>query len=178
MLAGCVHKWMMRIRVRMKMLIFPLLLLAGCGTGEQGDNATGAPEARKSAVQTAELTGLYESGSAQLRNQLCVIDKGTGNARFGLVVWGANQHSCSGSGTIVREGSTLRLGMAGDEECTIEGAIENGTVTLPEDLPAGCSYYCGARAQMAGASFEKTGGTAEDAMRATDLVGEPLCAGI
>jgi hypothetical protein len=162
----------------MKRLILPLLLLAGCGTGEQGDNATGAPEARKSAVQTAELTGLYEGGSPQLRNQLCVIDRGTGDARFGLVVWGENQHSCSGSGAIVREGSTLQLRMAGDEECQIEGTIENGNVTLPQEVPEGCNYYCGARARMTGVTLEKTGGTAEDAMRATDLVGESLCAGI
>jgi hypothetical protein len=162
----------------MKRLLIPLLLLAGCGTGESGDNATGAQDARKSAVQTAELTGLYEGGPAQLRNQLCVIDRGTGNARFGLVVWGENQHSCSGSGTVVREGSTLRLQMAGDEECRIEGTIDNGNVTLPQQIPEGCNYYCGARARMAEVTFEKTGGTAEDAMRAADLVGEPLCAGI
>lgn len=154
---------------------FAALLLAACGTQAPDAGNQSAPDPGKAAVQTAELTGLYEGGPAERRNQLCIVDRAAGDSRFGLVVWGANDHSCSGAGQAVREGDILRLAMAGDEQCTIEARIENGNVTLPEALPEGCAYYCGARAQMAGATFEKTGGTAEDAMRATDLVGEPLC---
>ncbi len=160
-----------------KALILPLLL-AACGTGESAKNAatevSEAPEARKAAVQTAELTGLYETDGPR-PSQMCIIDRRSGMSRFGLVVWSANDHSCSGSGEAVQEGGVVRLSMAGDEECVIEAAIQGTTVALPLTLPDGCAYYCGARAQMAGITFEKTGGTAEDAMRAADLVGDPLC---
>jgi hypothetical protein len=65
--------------------------------------------------------------------------------------------------------------MTGDEQCVIEARIDGTRVTMPQTLPAGCAYYCGAGARMTGAAFDKTGGTAEDAMRAIDLVGDRLC---
>ena len=157
--------------------LFPFLL-AGCGTGDPGNQVAGVPQARKAAVQTAELTGLYEGGSGEQRDQMCILDRGTGNARFGLVTWGANQSSCSGEGVAVRSGDTLRLTMEGDETCVLEAQIDGGNVQFPAQAGPGCSYYCGAGATLAGLTLEKTGGTAEDAMRATDLVGDPLCAGL
>ena len=156
-----------------------LLLLAGCqdSGSEAGNAAEASRSASSAAVATAGLTGLFEGGAGSPRNQLCILDRGAGNAKFGLVVWGANQHSCSGSGSAVREGSRLSLAMAGDSTCVIEASIEGERVTLPAKLPEGCAYYCGARARMEGAAFTRTGSSAADAMRATDLVGEPLCAG-
>jgi hypothetical protein len=167
----------------MKRLLIALALLGACGTSEeQPGNAAGAEEAAQDAVadavRTASLTGLYEGGAAEQTNQLCIIDRGSGNARFGLVVWGENLHSCSGTGGAVREDGVLRLTMAGDETCAIEATIEDGIVTLPDTLPEGCAYYCGARAGLAGATFQRTGTSAQDAMTAVDLVGEPLCAGM
>ena len=159
----------------MKKRLFLLLLpLAGCGTGDAPGNGASA-EAPAKAVQTSELTGLYESGDGPQRNQMCIVDRATGDSRFGLVVWGPEQRSCSGSGQATREGNVLRLAMTGDEQCVIEARIDGTRVTLPQTLPAGCSYYCGAGAQMTGAAFNKTGGTAQDALRAVDLVGDPLC---
>lgn len=166
----------------MKRLLIALLLLGACGTSEEQANRSGAEaeanEAVADAVRTASLTGLYEGRVGDQTNQLCIIDRGSGDARFGLVVWGGNMHSCSGSGGAVRDDGVLRLTMAGDETCTIEAAIEGGVVTLPEAVPDGCSYYCGARARLNGATFRRSGTTAEDAMKAVDLVGEPLCAGM
>ena len=159
--------------------------LAGCGGSDSdgGNAANGAtPDeeahgAVKKAVATAGLTGLYEGGAGPQKSQLCIVDKGTGNATFGINVWGANMHSCSGSGGVVRAGERLTLTMAGDSTCRIDATIRDGIVTLPESLPEGCGYYCGARARFAGASFTRTGGTAEDAMRAQDLAGDSLCEG-
>lgn len=156
-------------------------VLSSCGGAEEeaaADNVrTAAPQPAKAAVQTANLTGLYEGGDAPQRNQLCIIDRGPGNAGFGLVVWGEALHSCSGVGEAARSGEVLRLSMAGDEQCEIEARIVGGKVTLPDTLPEGCAYYCGARARMNGVGFDKVGGTAADAMRAADLVGDPLCGG-
>ena len=155
-----------------------LALLAGCsGQGEGGGNqAAGEAPAGKAAPggRLTSLTGLYEGGEVQPPNQMCIIEKG-GEARFGLVVWGSNQHSCSGSGTVARSGNILSLRMAGDEACTIDAMISGKTVTLPTAIPDGCAYYCGERARMAGAVLTQQGDTETDAGKAKDLVGDPLC---
>jgi hypothetical protein len=66
--------------------------------------------------------------------------------------------------------------MAGDSPCAIEARIDGGRVIFPASLPRGCAYYCAPGVQAAGVTFAKTGGTREDAVRARDIVGDPLCA--
>lgn len=145
-----------------------LILLAGCGQG--GGNAAGA-------AQTDTLTGLYEGGTGVRRDQLCMIEK-DGRASFGLVRWGAGERSCGGSGLVTRDGDRLRLVLDGDDACTIEARIDGARVSLGAGLSPECTrYYCGDGAQLAGARFDKVGGTEADARRATDLVGDPLCPG-
>lgn len=166
-----------------KLLILLVVALSACGTGEDDSRNAAGPDAAAGnavadAVRTAGLTGLYEGGQAGTPSQLCIVDRGSGDARFGLVVWGANTHSCSGTGSATQEGEVLRLAMAGDESCTIEARIQGGTITLPAEVAPGCAYYCGARASLGGASFKLRGGTPQDAMKAKDLVGEPLCEGM
>jgi hypothetical protein len=172
-----------------RQIVFLPLLLTACGAqdsmtnngapastaGAPGESAASSTPA--AAVQTASLTGLYESGPAERRNQMCVVDRATGDARFGLVVWGAGSEGCSGAGAAVRQGDVLRLTMSGDEACTIEARIEGTRVSFPGAVPPGCAYYCSRGARFAGAAFDKTGGTAEDAMRAQDLAGDRLCSG-
>lgn len=164
----------------MKKIWMALVLVAGCGAGKEKAEDAPAGKSTGKAIQVAGpagLTGLYEGGGSTRPNQMCVIDKGEGSAQFGLVVWGGNMNSCAGSGTVAQKGDKLTLTMAGDQSCTIEASVQGGNVTLPDTLPSGCSYYCGAQAKMGGASFAKKGGTAEDAMKAKDLVGESLCTG-
>lgn len=162
----------------MKRLVLLSLLLAGCGgSGGQGDGNASAPASPQggSSGAVSTLTGLYEGGQGAPRNQLCMVVNSDTDTRFGLVVWGANQHSCSGSGSAEREGNRLRLRMTGDETCTIEARIEGNTVVLPDSLPQGCAYYCGARATMTGARFTQAGTGRDEAIKAKDLVGDPLC---
>ena len=171
------------------LLLLPLLLLGACRAQEgmsnnaAGSSAGGAPaagsggtEAPAAPVQTTTLTGLYESGAAPRRNQMCAVEAG-GRARFGLVVWSAPNESCSGNGTATRSGNSLRLTMQGDEPCTIDARIEGTRVTFPPNVPAGCAYYCSRGGRLAGAAFDKTGGADADAARARDLIGDQLCGG-
>jgi hypothetical protein len=168
----------------MKKSFLPLLLLAACSGGDGGNNmaasdqrsASAAPKAARPGEPPAltTLVGLYEGGESSRPHRMCVVEEG-GGTRFGLVVWGGNDHSCSGAGTVTREGATLRLAMTGDSACTIPATISGKTVTLPSELPAGCSYYCGASADMKGVSLTQTGTTEAEAAKAQDLVGEPLC---
>jgi hypothetical protein len=153
-----------------------IIALAGCSGGEGGGNSAGSAPARSGGpVQTATLTGLYESGDGSRRNQLCIVEREGGRTTFGLVTWGDNNRNCSGSGLARRDGDRLRLQMEGDETCAIDAALVGAQVTLPASLPQGCAYYCGPSAQLAGARFDKTGGEQADARRAVDLAGEPLC---
>lgn len=165
----------------MKKLLIVLLMLAGCSRGgepQEGGNAAAPVGPAKSEARPGEigsLVGLYEGGEVSRTNQLCMVEGEGGETRFGLVVWGANLHSCSGSGTAVREGDRIRLQMAGDESCAIEARISGGSIVLPESVPDGCAYYCGADARLTAASFKKVGSGAQEAAKAKDLVGDPLC---
>jgi hypothetical protein len=162
----------------MRKLLFPAFaLLAGCdregrvaGNGAANQSVT-APA--RGPVQTATLTGLYESAGAR-PSQLCITEQGRA-ARFGLVTRRNGQAGCSGAGSATRNGATLRLVMDGESACAIEARLDGGRVTFPTTLPRGCAYYCAPGAGAGGAAFAKTGGTREDAARARDIVGDPLC---
>jgi len=166
----------------MKRLLILLLLAAGCRQVEhkeegQGGNQIAAQPAGGAAQggRITSLTGLYEGGQTEPRNQLCLVENSATDTRFGLVVWGAAQHSCSGSGSAERSGDRLRLTMTGDETCAIDARIEGNRVVLPDAVPDGCAYYCGARATMTGARFTQAGTGRDEAIKAKDLVGDPLC---
>jgi len=156
-----------------------LIALAGCRGGEQAGGNDAANRAQPTGpVQTNTLTGLYEGGTSPRRNQLCMIERDGGRTTFGLVVWGPGDTSCSGSGPAAREGDRLVLRLDGDESCALAAQTDGRRVTLPASIPEACArYYCGSGAQMTGATFDKVAGTQADAMRAADLVGDPLCAG-
>ena len=166
----------------MKKSLLILLLLAGCGRGDsppdnQASAGTSTPAPRTAAPKAAaeeRLTGLYEGGAGAQKDQLCIVEKGK-EARFGLIVWGGNLHSCSGAGVAVREGDRLSLRMTGDETCTIDATLKGDTIAFPAALPTGCAYYCGARASLAGARFTRTGATEAEAHKATDIAGDRLC---
>ena len=164
-----------------------LFVLASCSSGAEQRQGSGnqsaaaeQPPAATGAAPPAEarltsLSGLYEGGKGDPKHQMCILEERGGKQSFGLVIWGGNMHSCAGTGTATREGNVLKLAMAGDSACTIEAKIAGITVTLPESVPQGCSYYCGAQAKLSGAQLSQVGTTKADAMKAKDLVGEPLC---
>lgn len=160
----------------MRTCFLALVLLAGCGPQDKGGgNESDAPASKAVFPASAGLTGLYEGGSAPRTDQLCMIEAGKAPIRFGLVVWGANDHSCLGAGDAVREGDRLRLTMAGDSTCRIEARIEGDKILLPAQVPEGCAYYCGARARFAERTLTRKGADAAAARKATDLAGDPLC---
>jgi hypothetical protein len=160
-----------------KLLVLVFCLAPGCGQrgGEPGNEAAAPPAGQRGPVQTATLTGLYET-SGTPPSQLCITEQGRA-ARFGLVIRRNGRPGCSGAGTAVRSGASLRLTMNGDSPCAIAARLEGGRLSFPASLPATCSYYCapGAAAGAGGMTFEKTGGTSADARRARDIVGDPLC---
>jgi hypothetical protein len=171
----------------MKKALIILLLVAGCDApNRQGGNDAAAPAGEASAgplaapggaspARAGSLTGLYEGPRGETVDQLCMIDQGPGRARFGLVVWGSDMHSCLGEGQAERKGDQLLLRMSGDSSCEISATVKDNMIALPGAVPEGCAYYCGTRARLVGVSFTRSGGGLDDAMRAKDLVGDPLC---
>ncbi len=169
------------------LLLAVTMLFAACGGGAEGEgnkagsagsvtgSGSGSGAAASGPIRAGDsLTGLYEKKEGGLSSQLCIVERGSA-ARFGLNLWGANMHSCSGAGTAVREGDRLTLTMAGDRACAIVARIEGNAIRLPDSVPEGCSYYCGARARMTGLSLARTGTSEADALKARDVVDEPLC---
>jgi hypothetical protein len=160
-----------------KLLVPVCLIAAGCGqesaqpANGSGDGIVTAPA--RGPVQTATLTGLYE-GAGTPPSQLCISEQRQ-VARFGLVTRRDGRPGCSGAGTATRAGPILRLVMNGESACAIEARLDSGRVTFPARLPRGCSYYCAPGADAGGVVFVKTGGSREDALRARDIVGDPLC---
>ena len=163
----------------MELALLLVIALAGCrGEETQQGNAATPASAPGAPVQTATLTGLYEGGTAPRRNQMCMIEREGRGTTFGFVTWGPGDKNCSGSGTATKEGNALRLRLDGDESCALAARVDGKRVTLPGSIPTECQrYYCGDGAQMSGATFDKVGGEQADAMRAVDLVGDPLCGG-
>lgn len=157
----------------MKRVLLGLVLVTGCGADAGGNQAVPAPRAK---VDTTSLAGLYEGGPSLQPNQMCMIGDTASRAAFGIVARGAN--SCAGSGIAEREGDVLRLTMSGDQACTIEARVEGGRVILPSSVPEGCSYYCSPGASLAGLDFDKKGSGRDEALKASDPVGESLCAGL
>jgi hypothetical protein len=163
----------------MNKYLLAVALLAGCSPGQNGGNQaapTGSGQTAKvEPARLGALTGLYEGGNGGPRHQMCVVEGKGGGLRFGLVVWGGNTHSCSGSGTIRRQGDRVRLVMAGDSPCELDAVISGKGIRFPHEVPSGCAYYCGARASLAGAELTQTGTSRKSALSAKDIVGDPLC---
>jgi len=165
----------------MRKALILILGLAGCGqNGDIANRATPVNRADRipiapgsAPVQTATLTGLYEGGGAR-PSQMCVVER-DGRARFGLVTWQGERPGCSGAGAAVRTGNLLRLTMDGESACAIDARITGSAVAFPTGVPRGCAYYCAPGAPLSGLTFAKTGGANTDALRARDLVGDPLC---
>lgn len=168
----------------MKRFLLLFLLVAACD-GVQADRnqaATrpaegGAPGSHASPGKSGppdSLVGLYEGGTGPLRSQLCMVAKG-GVTLFALLVRGDAEHSCAGAGRAERSGGRLTLKMAGDEACTIDARLAEGRIAFPAGLPSGCAYYCARGARMDGASFTRTGSGEAEALKATDIAGDPLC---
>jgi hypothetical protein len=161
--------------MRKKLIL--LFCLAGCAPGAGGADRAERPVRSngpsRPPAQTWTLTGLYETSGAR-PSQICIVEQSR-RARFGLVTWQSGRPGCSGAGAAVRRGDALTLTMDGESGCTIEARVRGPAVTFPAELPRGCAYYCAPGAPLAALVFTKTGGRSEDALRARDLVGDPLC---
>lgn len=160
--------------------LIPILLVAGCGDDRNDVNEAAAKAAApvfRADGALADLTGLWEDGPLAARSQMCIVENSGGPARFALLRWGKGDRSCSGGGTVERDGKVLRFTMAGESACAFDARLNGTGLTIDGEVPSGCAYYCTAGTSLAGARFTLVAPSIEDALRARDLVGEPLCGG-
>ncbi|QPQ55392.1 hypothetical protein IC614_01920 [Allosphingosinicella flava] len=123
----------------------------------------------------ADLTGLWEAGTERAKSQMCIIEDAKVGASFAVVLRGQGERSCSGGGTLRRDGATVHIVMAGESDCAFDAAVAGMDIVFPRSVPAGCAYYCTAGTSFSGARLSLVAPSIEDARRARDLVGEPLC---
>jgi hypothetical protein len=157
----------------MRKALILLALLAGCSRQPEPERDHAAhrePRPHRPLGHLRSLTGLYQSGESRL----CIIQRRR-SADFGLVIRGQGAASCSGSGRVRRIGRRLRFTMAGESPCTLNATIDHLSIVMPASAPRGCAYYCGTPARLTNVRLTRNGGTKGAAMRARDLVGEPLC---
>lgn len=160
-------------------LLMTALLLGGCCRSEPAPPARHEikpqPPVKPQPALLTRLTGRYQDAASAGAGRLCIIE-GKRTVRFGIVIGGGSAPSCSGSGTVSRRRNGLRLAMSGDSPCAWRVGIEGDTLIFPADMPPGCRYYCGAGATLAGVRLRQIGTGSREAMKAKDLVGDPLCA--
>lgn len=153
----------------MRTLFLIFAALAGCSSGTPTD----APQADAAAGEA--VAGLYErTGAAATPDRICIAGQGT-NARFGLVTWGVDNHSCTARGGVTGEPPALTLAIAGGPACTLRATVTASGLTLQAPDGAECAYYCGAKAAFVPGDFVRVGSSPADLAKATDIVGESLC---
>ncbi|MGF1549607.1 MAG: hypothetical protein ACFBQW_03610 [Sphingomonadaceae bacterium] len=156
-------------------LAFLLLFAASCERRETPSPPPAPPPAQVGLVGFQRpMTGLYRDGRGGPASELCIVEEGR-IARFGLVAWGGNDHSCSGAGRVERRGDHLLFTMEGEGFCRFTASYDGRRILLSEAPQGNCSYYCGARARFAGLDFARIGATPAAAAQATDLAGGALC---
>lgn len=157
--------------LRLSILILALLLAGACRR-TPGPEPTSADQPRSQPRpepdRLAELTGFYQAQGSESR--LCIIGGG-----FGIVVTGQGDSSCGGSGRAVREAQGVRFTMQGDSACSFVARVSGRSLLIPDAIPAGCDYYCGSGATLAGARLAQLGAGRTAAVKARDMTGEPLC---
>ena len=154
-----------------------LLVLAACSPQQEADGNRSESQSRSFAgrpLAFGGLSGLYESGAAPDRSQMCILRRGH-STQFGLVVRKSPTDLCSGSGVALSVSGGIEFRMNGDSRCRIRGRISGQKIIFPAMVERGCAYYCGGRADLANIAFARMKGGRRAARSARDLVGEPLC---
>ncbi|GAC1573414.1 MAG: hypothetical protein NVS3B5_02980 [Sphingomicrobium sp.] len=104
------------------------------------------------------------------RDRLCIA--GAGEAlRAGLIAYAADgAANCSLAGKLEQAATEWTLIPKGDSNCRIGLSLAGNKLAIA-NVRAGCSYYCGPGASLAGKVFTRD----PKASPAVDLAGDPLC---
>lgn len=104
-------------------------------------------------------------------DRLCVVPAGNATKLGAGVDYGEGQ-SCAASGTVERDGGTLKVRFG---DCRFEAGFDGERITFPAELPVACDRYCTGRGSLAALTVERLGESVSEAatLRAPD--GRLLC---
>lgn len=154
-------------------LIFALLLTA-C---HEAPPVTDTPGSRLEAIAVARglvadpaKAGLGGSWASDT-DKLCVVP-GDGPTRLGASVAYGEGQACAASGTVERDGGTLKVTFG---ECRFEASFDGERIVFPAELPSACDRYCTGRASLTALTVERLSESASEAETLRSAGGKLLC---
>ena len=153
-----------------------LLALAAC-SGGQGGNAQAPQDLESAAIERglvrdpddSDLTGLY----ARDTDRICIARTGS-TYRIGAFVDYGDRITCSGTGTVERDGETLRVAL-GKDGCSFDAQYDGDRIKFPGVLPDACKALCARRASFTGLEVTRLSESAAEAAAMRDAGGRRLC---
>lgn len=168
----------------MRLALVLALALAGCGGAAEKSATIDDANPLEAAARDANLvvdpgetppTGLYELVHSSGTDAVCVVPASGDRYRFGLIASFGSTLNCEGKGDARHSGNVLTLDFDG-AECRFSASYDGQSLTLPGQVPEGCSRLCGPRASMSGVSVSRVywdeGGARRLRSRSD---GTPLC---
>ncbi len=154
-----------------------LLLLAACSGGQGGGNAQAPQDLESAAIERglvrdpedSDLTGLY----ARDTDRICIVRAGS-RYRIGAHVDYGERITCSGAGTVERNGATLRVTL-GKSGCDFDAQYDGERIKFPGVLPDACKPLCTRRASFTGLEVARLSESAAEAAAMRDAGGRRLC---
>jgi hypothetical protein len=153
------------------------LLLAACSGGQGSGNAQAPQDLESAAIERglvrnpddSDLTGLY----ARDTDRVCVVRAGS-TYRIGAYVDYGDRITCSGSGTVERNGATLRI-VLGKQGCSFDAQYDGDRIRFPGTLPDACKQLCARRAAFTGLEVTRLSESTAEAAAMRDAGGRRLC---
>jgi len=160
----------------MRAALVLLLALAACSGGQSG-NAQAPQDLETAAIERglvrdpddSDLTGLY----ARDTDRICVVRAGS-SYRIGAYVDYGDRITCSGAGTVERNGATLRIAL-GKDGCSFDAQYDGDRIKFPGVLPDACKKLCARRAAFTGLEVARLSESAAEAAAMRDAGGRRLC---
>jgi hypothetical protein len=154
-----------------------LLALAACSAGQGGSNSQAPQDLESAAIERglvrdpddSDLTGLY----ARDTDRICVVRAGSAY-RIGAHVDYGDRITCSGSGTVERNGATLKVTL-GKQGCSFDAQYDGDRIKFPGVLPDACKQLCARRASFSGVEVARLSESAAEAAAMRDASGRRLC---
>ena len=154
-----------------------LLALAACSGGQNGGNVQAPQDLESAAIERglvrdpddSDLTGLY----ARDTDRVCVVRAGSAY-RIGAYVDYGDRITCSGAGTVERNGETLRIAL-GKEGCSFDAQYDGDRIKFPGVLPDACKKLCARRASFTGLEVARLSESSAEAAAMRDASGRRLC---
>ncbi len=143
-------------------LVFALVL-AGCGQGQSGPEATDAelssleqaaidagviPDVRK-----VTLSGAFERQSNLGTDSFCAVGNDENGYQVGMIAVFGPESKCEGMGEAERSGENVQITLNSEEKCSFTARFDGVELKLPGAMPKSCASYCSPRAGFNGVSF-------------------------